>query len=638
MATLKTKTRILFIDHDTEILEGYTNALSSRSSQWDIECHSDIPTALDTIHARSPAIVISSFHLGIESGVEFLKQVETIDSDIQRFIAATEDDKEQIESAIGSAYHFLPKPCPSDILITEIQRCLAIDNWLGNHRVKEVVAKMGEFPSLPPMYLKVVNALNNRSSSAAQIGHAISGDLAITAKVLQTVNSSFFGLEEKTSDISQAVGILGVESVKNLVLAIQVFGNMAHSPDQKAITDQLWHHSMSVAVAAKRIMQYETDDAKQAEEAYTAGLMHDIGKLVLINSVPDEYMAARTLSRENNIPLWQAENEVIGCNHAQTGAYLLARWGMPAAVVESVALHHEPVNTFGTAFSCLSAVHVSNALIWERSTGDEPHPDAVPSESFLAEIGKAGSWEEWQEVVTGKRTEKPKKKTGLSLQGSSFSEPENNTEIATDTTSSPIKNKRSTPSNQTEAENSSSGKLATIGVLCAACLGVVAGIHYLSGIETSDTPEPIRQTAKATTEQPRELKSSFAKAIEQAKQTAESGTSWSKELDEVMETTKEPEATKPVKIVQPVEVVETKPATKPAPVNTLPKPKLPSQKEFFPNITLSGIFYNASNSRASVNGKIRNQGDTVAGAKIERIERTRIIVRYEGTLKAIKLN
>src|SRR5690606_23618228 len=118
--------------------------------------------------------------------------------------------------------------------------------------------------------------------------------------------------------------------------------------DQKAITDQLWHHSMSVAVAAKRIMRYESGDDQLTEEAYTAGLLHDLGKLVMINAAPDEFAKAREMANERQIPLWQAEDEIIGCNHAETGAYLLGRWGMPASVVEAVALHHQPMNTSGT--------------------------------------------------------------------------------------------------------------------------------------------------------------------------------------------------------------------------------------------------------------------------------------------------
>src|SRR5690606_38170364 len=106
------------------------------------------------------------------------------------------------------------------------------------------------------------------------------------------------------------------------------------------------------------------------------------------------------------IPQWQAEEEILGCNHAETGAYVLARWGMPAPVVEAVALHHKPVNSSGSAFCALTAAHVANALVWERHPGEEPHPDAAPDAGFLAEIGRAGDWNTWRDVASGKLSEK----------------------------------------------------------------------------------------------------------------------------------------------------------------------------------------------------------------------------------------
>ena len=648
------KTRILCIDDDKDVLEAYTNALASHAGEWEVERFTNPDEALIAIENSSADVVVASYKLSEHDGIDFLKQAARLKPDSQRFIAAAEEDKDKVEAGLGSIYQYLPKPCSPDRLITEIQRCLAIDTWLGNDKIKQLVAKMGEFPSLPPMYLKVVNALNSRNASTDQIGHAISGDIAISAKLLQVVNSSYYGFEEKISDITQAVGILGIEAVKNLVLAIQVFGKLGRSPDQKALTDQLWHHSMSVAVAAKRIARYETGKDKLAEEAYTAGLLHDLGKLVMINAAPEDFDKARALAKKQSLPAWQAEKATFGCNHAETGAYVLARWGMPAAVVEAVALHHEPYNTSGTSFSSLSAVHVANALVWERKPGDQPSPDAKPDEDFLAEIGRAASWETWQDVVSGKVKEK--QKTGLTLEhrkepmrqdqsSASPSAPEEKPATpARSSEAGPADASTPAPDDPQIPARSSGAGVLTVAI--AAGLGLAIGAYFLL-----PTLQPSNDETLAS-----------APAIEAAPATMEAEVSLAEELDTVIDEEfaqtaieqEEAEAEASVEIASTdgpaqVEPVAPSDATPPEPedaavqivasepATVLPAPELPDQNSFFPEIVLSGIFYSADNPLASVNGKIRRVGDSVSGAQIVKIEQKRIVVRYDEELRDYRL-
>ncbi|MDQ8203453.1 HDOD domain-containing protein [Pelagicoccus sp. SDUM812003] len=658
------KTRILIIDEDKEQLSTYQETLAPKSAQWELICADSAGAGLESAKAQSPDIVIVAFSVQKEHGVELLDEIEKLLPNSQRFIAAKEADKPKLDDSFGHAFQFLPNPCPANRLITEIQRCVAIDSWLGNPRIKEVVAKMGEFPSLPPMYLKVVNELNSRNSSAASIANAISGDLAISVKVLQTVNSSYYGFEEKISDITQAVSILGLDCVKNLVLAIQVFSSFGRSPDHKAITDQLWHHSMSVAVASKRIALFETEEEKQGEEAYTAGLMHDLGKLILLDAEPESFLAAREQAKEKNLPLWQVENEILGCNHAEIGAYVLGRWGMPASVVEAVALHHEPINSFGKRFSTLAAVHVANALVWERHPG-EAKPDAAADETFLIEIGKVSSWETWKAVVSGREVEQPKKSLSLKKQQAASdsprerpatSQPKAKTESASAAQAqSASASSASSVDSNSESPEAKGSTLAPIGFALAACAGVAAGLFFLlkpapqQTIETprdeaditfADSLEKARDIAGVTETEDalQEIFDSQDPEIEAAKaspdQAEQSETSIASSDTSDAEETPASDTTLDA-AAEPVEEfaenVEQQPAAS-------PEPKLPEANEFFPNVQLAGIFYNAANPLASINGRIRRAGDVVDGVEIVRIEKLRVIVRYQNEVRALKLN
>ncbi len=628
-------TRILIIDEDPQALQNYRDALAPKATQWTIDYAATVDQGLQAAQDGKPDIVIAALSTSDGHGADILARFEEIAPDAQRFITASETDKPKLESTFGSSFQFLPSPCPAPRLITEIQRCVAIDTWLGNDRIKQLVAKMGEFPSLPPIYLKVVNALNSRHADTETISQAIAGDLAISAKVLQTVNSSFYGFDEKIANIAEAINILGTECVKNLVLAIQVFNNIGRSADQKAITDELWHHSMSVAVAARRIVSYESKDEKAAEEAYTAGLMHDIGKLILLNTVPEQYAEARALANEKAIPQTDAEDQIIGCNHAETGAYVLARWGMPANLTEAVALHHDPVNSFGKSFSTLAAVHIANAIVHHRQNPD--HPGAHPSQEFLVEIGKSDSWEDWLAVTSGK-TPAAKPAGGLSLKSKEADAPREAAEKppAQKAPATSSQKKSNTPLIQSQPIEEEPKSKTPLIALAAALVLAAIGIYAL---KTIDSDLPSKEVA-INEEQPRE-QTALASTLQKARDI--SGLSQTEDaLQEIFDAEAE-DAAPPPPIEPPaaepvVEEIAKSAEPLPEPEQELPKPKLPEVQDTFPNIELAGIFYNDERPLASVNGKIRRVGDTVSGAKIIRIDRTQIVVKYEDTLRAFKLN
>jgi len=621
-------TRILIVDKNKEALQRYERDLSDKKGKWSVVTATSFAAAVRSSRETPPDIAIAAFDLGKTKGPKLLAEIEQIAPNSQRFIAATEEEKPKLEDTFGSSFQFLPNPCPKDRLLTEIQSAIAIDTWLGNERIKELTSRMGEFPSLPPIYLKVVNTLNSRNASAVAVAKAVSGDLAISAKVLQTVNSSYYGYEEKISDITQAVSILGTECVKNLVLAIQVFDKLGQSPDQKAITDELWHHSMSVAVAARRIAMYETSDEKAAEEAYTAGLMHDLGKLILLNAMPQHAMEARRKSSEENLPLWEAETELIGCHHAETGAYVIARWGMPTSIAEAAALHHEPVNSFGSAFSSLAAVHIANAIVHSRQKED--HPSAKPSEEFVSEIGGAESWEAWLAVSAGKT---PPKKSAKSTKrpakaGSDQQEEDEGLQPGpSQGASAPI---------AAPAPAKPSKALPLLAV--AACIILsLCGIFLLNSFESG---ESIKEEGK----RPFDPEASFSYRESGVDLSLQDSAALFKEAAEtaIAESAESQPAPELSAIESATAELESAASQSPDIAQrespNLPQPILPSLRDSFPKIALTGIFYSADRPLASINGQIRKEGDTVNGVRILSIEEKRIVVQHEQDTRSIKLD
>jgi HD-like signal output (HDOD) protein len=222
--------------------------------------------------------------------------------------------------------------------------------------------------------------------------------MSMTAQVLKLANSAFFGLQQQLSSPEEAVAYLGLDTIKSLVLSIHAFSQFEKAETGALKIESLWSHSLQVASTAKRISKLEGQDAKTAEEAFTAGLLHDIGKLVLAVNLPNEYAEAVRLAHTGlELPL--AEHQVFGFNHADVGGYLIGLWGLPVPVVEAVALHHCPSRATQPAFSPLTSVHAANVLEWERSNSANGTPGPQLDDNYLGLVGVSCRLLAWREAL-----------------------------------------------------------------------------------------------------------------------------------------------------------------------------------------------------------------------------------------------
>ena len=184
----------------------------------------------------------------------------------------------------------------------------------------------------------------------------------MTLKILQLVNSAFFGLGRHISDCKEAATIIGLDALRTLVLSIGIFSQF----DQKRIKDKVFsiesllHHSLAVAGLAKRIAQVEGADKTVADDCFLAGMLHDIGILILEQNFSEDYVKIRSLITEQGMELNRAEHTAFDTTHDAVGGYLLGLWGLPNSVVEAVAFQHHPGLSVCEQFSALGAVHVAD--------------------------------------------------------------------------------------------------------------------------------------------------------------------------------------------------------------------------------------------------------------------------------------
>ena len=208
-------------------------------------------------------------------------------------------------------------------------------------RLEKILNNIKDIPTLPQVFVKLTELVNDPRSSAKDLGRVVSIDQSQTARLLKLVNSSFYGFPRKVASVTEAIALIGFNAVKNLCLSISIFDLFADSNGASGFNrEKFWQHSIGCAVGGKVLAKYIGYPEK--EELFIAGLLHDIGKLLLDQFFHDIFQQITTLVRERDMLMLEAEREVLGLTHAQVGQMLAERWKLPFKLVDPIAYHHQP--------------------------------------------------------------------------------------------------------------------------------------------------------------------------------------------------------------------------------------------------------------------------------------------------------
>jgi HD-like signal output (HDOD) protein len=269
--------------------------------------------------------------------------------------------------AVPVAHRFLAKPCSTDELRSTIERVCSLQEMLNSPEIRRLIGAVGELPSLSMTYVTLTKTVSDPDAPVERVAEIIEQDVAMSAKVLQLVNSAFFGLAQKVSSLQNAVSYLGMETIKNLALAseaFRVFKPGARVP--QSVCESMQRHANRVAAIAGALPL----DPKTREITVVSALLHDTGSLILASLMPEQFCVAHALAAERGCKLFEAEEELLGTSHAEIGAYLLGLWGIPNIAVEAIAFHHHPTRIPHAGLDCSTVVYLANLLDHEL----EAHP------------------------------------------------------------------------------------------------------------------------------------------------------------------------------------------------------------------------------------------------------------------------
>jgi HD-like signal output (HDOD) protein len=344
-------------------------------------------------------VIVSDMRMPGMDGAALLTRVRDRYPEVVRIVLSGHSSLPSALRAVPVAHQFLAKPCDAEMLRVAIERACHLRALLNDDSLRRTVGALGDLPAVPRTYQALTQALADPEVSLQKVAKIVERDVGISAKILQLVNSAFFGISHSMSNIQNAVSYLGINTLKNLVLSEEIFRVFVPKSAVPGFSmEELQRHARLTAHLAVRL----PIPKHLCDVALVAGMLHDVGKLIEAWKLPARLADMLREAREEHRPLHHIEEREYGFGHAEIGAYLLGLWGLPYTVVETVALHHRPNRVPHQNFDAVSAVFAANLLAHELEAPSEavpPQGAADPFQKELADLGVLQNLPAWRAMA-----------------------------------------------------------------------------------------------------------------------------------------------------------------------------------------------------------------------------------------------
>jgi putative nucleotidyltransferase with HDIG domain len=311
---------------------------------------------------RPTDVLITDMRMPGMDGDELLAAVRDRYPHTVRMVLTGQCGKGAVIRLIPLAHRILTKPFDADRLRNILTRTRSLRNLLSNPALIAVIGHLGGLPAVSAVHARVLAELDDPDVSLSDVAEIVAEDVGLVTKLMHMANSALFGLRQPVTSPMKAVQVLGVEMTRATVLATRVLDRYDPRKLLPYSIENLWPHSIRTAKVAGMISQRE-GGGERSSDAALAGLLHDVGRLILADRRADDYREVLRLTTTEGLSVVHAEFRVFGATHAEVGAYLLGLWGLPESVVEAVAWHHSPSHCPAAAFTSLTAVHVAEAVL-----------------------------------------------------------------------------------------------------------------------------------------------------------------------------------------------------------------------------------------------------------------------------------
>ena len=392
------KPRILFVDDEPQILDGLRTLLRKQRSIWDMVFAVSGAAGLEALSAARFDVVVSDMRMPTMNGEQFLLEVKKRQPHVARFVLTGETEPTLAIRSVSVVHQVLAKPCDPVALQSIVERACALTSLVADDQVRAALGGVSQLPSLPAVCRELDAALAE-DACTDRLARIIERDIALSTKLLQIINSAFFGLPRQVHGVRRAVVTLGTGILRALAMSVHLVSEFRAAESAGLSLVDLQARAIVVGRLAQRLCHGEL-----AERAFTAGLLHDVGKLILATHLGEQWRVATTEARLTGADPLEIERRVFGVCHAEVGGYLLGLWGLPVSIVEAVAHHHAPQRVAREGFRVVDAVHLADLLAGAAVGGALGH-DAVADAGarHLAAIGASEHEADWTGLVQAHR-------------------------------------------------------------------------------------------------------------------------------------------------------------------------------------------------------------------------------------------
>jgi putative nucleotidyltransferase with HDIG domain len=394
-ATADTNIRksVLFVDDEERILQGLERMLRPFRHEWSMTFVGGGAEALTAMEHQHFDVLVTDMRMPGMNGVELMQHVLERHPHVIRIALSGHAERDVVVRAVRLAHQYLSKPCEANLLKERLTQALRLRTLMQSPTLQSVLCGVSGLRTVPSLYVEMMAEMQAPNPSVARVAAVIANDPGMTAKVLQLINSAYFGLRAYVCDPERAVQLLGLDTVKSLVLSVQVFSHFEKS-GRGANPAQMWQHSMRVARLAKELARRMNLDDRGVHEAFTAGLLHDVGKMVLMEAIPEyEGRLSAVWRATPDADLLTVERQAFGASHAEVGSYLFGLWGLPYGIVEAIAGHHRPSDSNVPGCCPLTALYAANVL--DHAAFPETQLSAAPDDSYLVSLGLQDAIRRW---------------------------------------------------------------------------------------------------------------------------------------------------------------------------------------------------------------------------------------------------
>jgi HD-like signal output (HDOD) protein len=388
------KRTIYIVDDQPEVLETAVFMVKSFVAESEVTGFTDSRLALAAVKTNPPDLILSDHLMPEMRGSELLEAVRLASPGTLRIIMSGYVALDKLTS-ITSAHQYVAKPFDAVRLKELLRRTFAAQGRIADNGLKTVVTSIHSLPSLPQVHQSLLAELEDSSGASAIIGQMVSQDAGLSIKVLHLANSPLFGRDYLVSSPAEAVLCLGTSMILAVVLAQSLFQHFRQSAHPALSLPRVWNHCWETATLAQAYCREQGLPRDVREEAFLAGLLHETGRLILMDNFPDKFLAACDDALRAKLPLEPQLREAFQATSAQVGTYLLDLWGMPDTVVTAVSNLDHPEKAKTSGFSLTSALYIADAIA-SRSHSPDPCTPAAWNPAYVRSLGCPDTIKSWE--------------------------------------------------------------------------------------------------------------------------------------------------------------------------------------------------------------------------------------------------